>query len=303
MAKPFSINATTKLAGVMGGSVTHSRSPLLHQFWLRQLGVNGAYVPLPVAHPAGFEEAVRGLAQAGFQGANVTIPYKEAACALCDDLTPVARRAGAVNTLQFTRGDNGALRILGDSTDGEGFLASLERHGVWLRPGERVLVLGAGGAARAITAALLEQGLDVLVSNRTLERAQQLVAPVTRGGVGGGQVVPWDAWPGCLSGEGVRPVRVLVQATSLGMKPGAQPDWAGALAVAPANMVVADIVYTPLQTPLLQAALARGLKTVDGLGMLMEQAVPGFERWFGQRPEVDATTRALLLESLEGHRD
>lgn len=274
------IDGHTKLAGVMGWPVEHSRSPLMHNHWCRVNGVNGAYVPLPT-HPDGFDKALRGLAAAGFQGVNVTIPHKEAAMLACDELTPTAKRAGAVNTICFVAG-----RIIGDCTDGTGFCDNLSAHDVTIAG--RAMVLGAGGAARAVAAALLDRGCEVVIANRTLERAEALVEAL-----GGGEAVAWYEWPSLLSG-----CSLLVNATSMGMggKPGL--DWDAALREAAPGLCVTDIVYTPRETPLLLAAQARGLRTVDGLGMLVHQARAGFRAWFGVDPEADRTTFDLLAASL-----
>ncbi|EHH69358.1 shikimate dehydrogenase [Gluconobacter morbifer] len=274
------IDGHTSLAGVMGWPVEHSRSPLLHNHWCRVAGVNGAYVPLPT-RPGVFDEALKGLAAAGFRGVNVTIPHKEAAMRACDELTDVAKRAGTVNTIRFTDG-----RIVGDCTDGTGFCDNLTAHGVAIEG--RALVLGAGGAARAVAAALLDRGCEVVVANRTLERAENLVEALE-----GGEALPWFEWPSLLSG-----CSLLVNATSLGMNGRTDMDWEAALRQASPALCVTDIVYTPRETPLLKAAQARGLKTVDGLGMLIHQARAGFRAWFGVDPVADEETFALLAASL-----
>lgn len=264
-----------RLAGILGWPAAHSRSPRLHGFWLRRHGIDGAYVPLPVA-PDHFAAAVPALATLGFRGANVTIPHKEAAFALCDDLAPSARRAGAVNTLVFEAG-----RILGSNTDGFGFLENLaaQRPG-WRADAGPAVLLGAGGAARAIAAALLDAGCPRLVLvNRTPARAEALARAL------GGPVAVAAAPP--LAGAAL-----LVNTTALGMA--GQPPLDLDLAPLPATAVVADIVYVPRRTALLRAARARGLATVDGLGMLLHQARPGFEAWFGTAPRVDAELAAFV---------
>lgn len=279
MDTPRTITGAARLAGVMGWPVRHSRSPRLHGYWLAQHGVDGAYVPLAV-EPAQFGAAVRGLLACGFRGANVTIPHKEAAFALCDDVADSARRAGAVNTLRFEDG-----RILGSNTDGYGFLESLAEQapGFDPRSGPAVL-LGAGGAARAIAAALLDAGCPrVTLVNRTRARAEALAAAL------GGPVAVAEAPP--LSGAAL-----LVNTTSLGMA--GQPPLGIELSPLPPAAVVADIVYVPLETPLLAAARARGLRAVDGLGMLLHQARPGFAAWFGVAPQVDAGLRAHVAAGI-----
>jgi shikimate dehydrogenase len=270
------MTARARLAGVIGWPVAHSRSPLLHNHWLAEHGIDGAYVPLPVK-PEALATAVAGLRAAGFAGANVTIPHKEAVAALCSTLTQAARRAGAVNTLVFTDGG-----ILGDNTDGSGFLANLHDHGV--SPGP-TLLLGAGGAARPIAAALLDAGVPVVVMNRTRARAEALAQALP-----GLVVADWADW-GALADQAL-----LVNTTSLGMA--GHPPVDIDLSHAAAGLVVADIVYVPLETPLLALARARGLRTVGGLGMLLHQARPGFAAWFGVEPVVDRALHDLVAATL-----
>lgn len=269
------------LAGVTGWPLAHTRSPALHQAWCTRYGVKGLYLRLPLA-PAHFERGVRILQKLGFQGLNVTIPHKETAFACVDVHTSAARRVGAVNTLYFDQDGT----MTGDCTDGVGFIESLLAAGVSL-PND-ILVLGAGGASRAICAALLDQGCRVTISNRTSARSKAL-----REALSGGEVVSWTAWPHHLSRYAV-----LVNTTSLGMEGHDSYDWTSALMNASPSLIVSDIVYIPLETSLLASARNLGLKTVDGLGMLIHQARPGFERWFGRSPEVDPSLRATLLETL-----
>jgi shikimate dehydrogenase len=269
------ITGRARLAGVIGWPVGHSRSPLLHNFWLRRHCIDGAYVPLAV-RPADFAVAVMGLRAAGFAGANVTIPHKEAAFALCDTLDESARRAGAVNTVVFSEGG-----VHGSNTDGHGFVANLRAHGVPLCGA--ALVLGGGGAARAIGAALLEAGLDVAIANRTAARAAALAASLP-----GLRLVPWD-----MREQAVADCDLLVNTTSLGMQ--GHEALPMDLRRAHAGLSVADIVYVPAETALLAAARARGLKTVPGLGMLLHQAVPGFAAWFGIVPAVDDEVVAAVI--------
>ncbi|WP_244457287.1 shikimate dehydrogenase [Roseomonas fluvialis] len=268
-----------RLAGVLGWPVSHSRSPRLHGHWLATLGIDGAYLPLPV-RPDRFEGAVRALADLGFQGANVTIPHKQAAFGVCDVVDATARRAGAVNTLVFRDG-----RIEGSNTDGFGFLESV-RAGApgWQPTAGPAVLMGAGGAARAIAAALVDAGCPrVTLVNRSRVRAEALAQDL------GGPITIADAPP-------LADAALLVNTTSLGM-PG-QPVLAIDPASLPATAVVADIVYVPLETPLLAAARARGLQAVDGLGMLLHQARPGFEAWFGVAPAVDAALRAVVAADI-----
>lgn len=269
------LTGKARLAGVAGWPVSHSRSPLLHGTWIARHRLDAAYVPLPIA-PENFALAVRGLAAAGFRGMNVTIPHKEAAFAVCDEVLPRAHRAGAVNTLVFRDG-----RIIGDCTDGFGFLASLPDYDP--RRGPAVL-LGAGGAARAIAAALLDAGCPRLtLVNRTPERAEALARAL------GGPIHVSTTPP-------LEDAALLVNTTSLGMA--GQPPLVLDLTPLPAHAVVADIVYVPLETPLLAAARARGLTGVDGLGMLLHQARPGFEAWFGVAPVVDEELRRIVAADI-----
>ena len=266
----------TRLAGVIGWPVSHSRSPRLHNHWLARHGIDGAYVPLPV-RPDGLADAVRGLRAAGFAGFNATIPHKEALFALCDRLLEPAVRAGAVNTVVFE--PDGA--ITGTNTDGAGYLASLRAGGVEPTAGP-ALLLGAGGAARAIAAALLDVGAPVAVTNRTPDRARALAEALP-----GLRVLPWERRAEALADHAL-----LVNTTSLGMAGQGALDLP--LDRAPAGMAVSDIVYVPRRTALLKAAEARGLRAVEGVGMLLHQAVPGFAAWFGTTPEVDRETYEVV---------
>ena len=268
-----------RLAGVLGWPVSHSRSPRLHGHWLETHGIDGAYLPLPV-HPDRFEEGVRGLVALGFQGANVTIPHKQAAFAVCDMVDASARRAGAVNTLVFRDG-----QILGSNTDGFGFLESI-RASVpgWHAAAGPAVLLGAGGAARAIAAALLDAGCPSLVLvNRSRDRAEELAREL------GGPIAVAEQAP-------LADAALLVNTTSLGMQ--GHPPLSIDLDPLPGSAVVADIVYVPLETPLLAAARARGLCAVDGLGMLLHQARPGFEAWFGMAPVVDGALRDVVAQDI-----
>jgi shikimate dehydrogenase len=267
-----------RLAGVMGWPIAHSRSPALHGRWLARHGLRGFYVPLAV-RPERFEQAFRALGALGFRGANVTAPHKEAALRLADDASPFARRVGAANTL-ILRGD----RVFADNTDGFGFLENL-REGApgWNPAAGPALLLGAGGAARGVAAALLDAGVPELrLSNRTRSRAEAL-ADILGSRV---TVVDWAEATAAAAGAAL-----LVNTASPGDDPGRAFDFSAA----EPGAVATDIVYVPLVTPFLAAAAARGLRTVDGLGMLLHQARPGFEAWFGVRPEVDADLRAAVL--------
>ncbi|WP_457108504.1 shikimate dehydrogenase [Methylobacterium sp. P5_C11] len=273
-------------AFVVGHPIAHSRSPLIHGHWLAEHGLAGSYERLDVA-PEAFPDFVRGLPASGYRGGNVTIPHKEAAFALADTLTPRAEKIGAVNTL-VVEPDG---RIRGDNTDAPGFCAHLDQSlgEAWpARAGGTAVVLGAGGAARAVVVGLAERGMArILVANRTLSRAEAVAALAP----GIGTALAWDALPAALREAGL-----LVNTTSLGMK--GQPPLDLDLAPLPAEAAVADIVYAPLETALLAAARRRGLAAVDGLGMLLHQAVPGFEAWFGLRPTVTPALRDRIVADL-----
>lgn len=274
----------TLRAFVVGHPIRHSRSPLIHGHWLAEHGLDGTYERIDVA-PDAFEAFFRGLPGSGFAGGNVTIPHKEAAYRLADSLTPRAQRIGAVNTL-IVEGD----RVRGDNTDAPGFIAHLDQslgEGWAERTGGAALVLGAGGAARAIVVGLVERGLSVRVANRSPERARAL-AELDPDHVA---ALAWEAVPEALAETGL-----LVNTTSLGMA--GHPPLALDLAPLPESAAVADIVYVPLETPLLAAARARGLAAVDGLGMLLHQAVPGFAAWFGLRPAVTPALRQKIVADL-----
>ena len=278
------ITGAAKLAGIIGWPVAHSRSPALHGYWLREHGIDGAYIPMPVK-PENLRRALQALPVLGFAGCNLTIPHKEDALRAVDEYEASAKRAGGVNTVVIR--PNGT--IVGSSTDGFGFIAALRAAvtGFSAAAGPAV-VLGAGGAARAIVAALLDDGArEVRLVNRTPERAAKLAKEL------GGEVrgVAWDKRGEALAGAGL-----LVNATSLGME--GQPALGLPLDLLSPEAVVNDIVYVPLETPLLAAARARGNRCVDGLGMLLHQAQPGFEAWFGVKPDITPGLRQAVLETL-----
>jgi shikimate dehydrogenase len=276
------LTGRARLAGVMGWPVAHSLSPRLHGFWLTEHGIDGAYVPLPV-RPERLERALRALPDLGFAGCNLTVPHKEAALSVLDEVAPEARRIGAVNTVAVRQ--DGSLH--GWNTDIEGYAQSLAAAlPGWSIAGRPATVIGAGGAARAVVAALAGLGAsEIRIVNRSPGRAEELARAL------GGPILPhgWDAMPKALAGAAL-----LVNTTSLGMV--GQPPLEIDLAPLPSEAAVSDIVYAPLETPLLATARARGHATVDGLGMLLHQAVPGFEAWFGRRPEVTPALRAFVLE-------
>lgn len=274
--------AHVPLAGVIGMPIAHSRSPRLHGHWLRRYGLAGHYIPMPV-HPEHLAEVLRALPRMGFVGLNVTIPHKEAVLTLADAVTDRAALIGAANTLIF-RPDG---KIHADNTDGYGFIANLRQNAPdWRAEAGPAAVIGAGGASRAIVVSLLDSGVKELrVANRTRLRADQLRAEF------GPRLVVYD-W--AQAGNMLDGAATVVNASSLGME--GKPPLRLPLDALSADALVTDLVYTPLMTPLLTAARARGCRVVDGLGMLLHQAAPGFERWFGRRPEVDDDLRRAVLE-------
>ncbi len=279
----MTLTGKAKIAGVIGWPISHSRSPRLHGYWLREYGIDGAYVPMPVA-PATVTDALRALPLLGFAGTNVTLPHKEAALATVDEADAMARRIGAVNTVVVQ--DDG--RLVGSNTDGFGFMENLAACAPGWSGDRPAIVLGAGGASRAIIIALIESGVPELrICNRTEARATALAKEFG----GPCKVVPWSKRSACLEDAGL-----LVNTTTLGMT--AAEPLSIALDDLPDDAVVTDLVYVPLATPLLTAAAARGLHTVDGLGMLLHQARPGFAAWFGREPEVTDALRRFVLEDL-----
>jgi len=271
-----------KKAFVTGHPIKHSRSPKIHGHWLAQHGIDGSYEAIDVA-PQDFAEFIAALQANGFRGGNVTIPHKEAAFALVHRRDQAAEEIGAVNTLWFEDG-----LLWGGNTDGHGFAANLDDYAPgWANTGPAV-VLGAGGASRAVIQALKQRGVgDIRIVNRTLARAQEL-----RDRFGAGVSAHGTA----ETHELLADAGLLVNTTALGMV--GNEGLAADPALLPDHAIVTDLVYVPLETPLLAAARARGLKTVDGLGMLLNQAVPGFEHWFGIRPQVTAELRALIVADL-----
>ena len=270
---------------VIGWPVGHSRSPAVHRYWLKQYQLDGTYEKEAV-RPEELEDFLGSLATKGYAGANVTLPHKEAALRAAEAADQAAVTIGAANTLWLD--PDGTLHA--SNTDSYGFMASLAQEVPdWNRDRRQVMVLGAGGAARAIVYGLIAGGTaKILMANRTREQAEALArnfGPAV-------EVVDWDDRHKALAACGL-----LVNATSLGLK--GKPPLDLDLKLLPADAVVADIVYSPLETPLLAAAMARGNRTVDGLGMLLHQAVPGFERWFGVRPEVTPDLRAHVAATLE----
>ena len=271
------------LAGVIGAPIAHSRSPALHGHWLKTLGIRGFYIPMEIAQ-ADLEQTIRAMPKMGFVGINVTIPHKEKVLAIADLVTDRAALIGAANTIIFRKDG----RIHADNTDGYGFVENL-RSGApgWNPKSGPAAVFGAGGAARAVIASLIEVGVpEIRVANRTKTRAEVLHDEF------GGKVVVYD-W--VQAGNMLEGAATVVNTTSLGMD--GKPEFRIPMDALSPRAVVTDLVYTPLDTAFLQHARANGCTVVDGLGMLLHQAVPGFERWFGMRPPVDAALRRAVMGS------
>ncbi len=274
-------NDRIPLAGVIGHPVAHSKSPTLHGHWLKSYGLAGHYIPMDVA-PDDLEVVLRSLPKAGFVGANVTVPHKEAALRLADVVSDRARKIGAANTLVFR--EDGTIHA--DNTDGYGFMENLRSGAPDWTPGDGpAVVFGAGGAARAVLQALVEAGVPkIMLTNRTRARADKLKDEF-------GQTITVVDW--VQAGNVVENAELVVNTTSLGMQ--GQLELRVPLDGLQPGAVVTDLVYAPLKTHLLQTAEEAGCTVVDGLGMLLHQAVPGFESWFGVRPEVNLDLRAAVL--------
>lgn len=270
------------LAGVIGSPVAHSKSPVLHGHWLKTFGIPGFYIPMDVT-AENLADVLRALPKAGFVGVNVTVPHKVAVLEIADLVTDRATLIGAANTLIFRKDG----KIHADNTDGYGFIENLRQNAPhWNPAAGPAAVLGAGGAARAVIASLLDVGVpEIMISNRTRIRAESLQHDFGHRL----RVVDW-----VQAGNMLEDAATVVNTTSLGMV--GKPELRVPLDGLQKGALVTDLVYAPLQTRLLRVAHDMGCVTVDGLGMLLHQAVPGFERWFGQRPVVDAATRAAVLK-------
>lgn len=274
--------STIPVAAVIGHPVNHSRSPRMHNFWLAHFGLEGYYIPLDI-DPKKFERSIRNLPELGLVGANITIPYKEKVLKIADKISDRAALVGAANTLTFLQ--NGG--IYADNTDGYGFLQNIKsKYKDWSAREGISVVFGAGGASRAILAALIEDGAsDIILANRTRSRADQL-----RSDFGAKiKVVEWMKIQNYLS-----EASTIINTTSLGMV--GKTDLPIPLSALKKNTLVTDIVYTPIETHLLATAAKMGCRTVDGLGMLIHQAIPGFERWFGIKPGNSQALRELLIK-------
>ena len=269
------------LAGVIGSPIAHSKSPQLHRHWLKTYGIPGHYIPMDVS-PENLETVLRTLPKMGFVGVNLTLPHKEKVMEIADLVTDRATLIGAANTLIFRKDGN----IHADNTDGYGFIENLKAGAPdWNPRSGPAAILGAGGAARAVIASLLDAGVpEILLSNRTRIRAEQLQHDF------GSRVQVYD-W--VQAGNMIDDASLLVNTTSLGMI--GKGELRVPLDGLSPRTVVTDLVYAPLKTKMLETAENYGCVTVDGLGMLLHQAVPAFERWFGRRPDVDRATRAAAL--------
>ena len=281
--------AEMKQAFVTGFPIKHSRSPLIHNYWLQRYGLSGSYKAIENS-PEDFPHFAQTLAEQGLRGGNVTIPHKETAFALCEKRDAAAEAIGAVNTLWI----DAENKLNGGNTDAYGFAANLDAQLPDWEQGKKALVLGAGGASRAVIYALLNRGFDkIIVVNRTVERAQALVDHFGLKI----EAASWDQAQGFVSSADV-----IVNTTSLGMSGHGEVEaFPLDFTKAKAAAVATDIVYIPLETPFLAQARQAGLRCVDGLGMLLHQAVPGFEHWFGVRPEVTDALRQIILDDILKH--
>ncbi len=274
-------------AGVIGWPITQSRSPLIHGSWLKQHNINGSYEKIAV-EPHDLEHFIKTLKRNGFAGINLTIPHKETVLAFADEVTKEAKAIGAANTLWF-QGD----KLIAGNTDAYGFITHLKTSCPTWQKQRPAMILGAGGAARAIIYALMQEGVpEIFLTNRTRERAEKLAIEFNGKSSTSIKVIPWEEKPKALPN-----CSLLVNSTSLGMtgKPPLQLD----CAALPSGAVCYDIVYAPLETQLLKSAKQNDLGTVDGLGMLLHQAVPGFEKWFGVRPAVSPDLHELVVKDLD----
>ncbi|MGH1397769.1 MAG: shikimate dehydrogenase [Alphaproteobacteria bacterium] len=267
-------------AAVIGHPIGHSKSPLIHNYWIKQHGLSGTYEAIDIA-PQNLKSDIARLIDEGYAGFNATIPHKEALFELCDETDPFARRCKAVNTVVIKDG-----KLIGYNTDPFGYLANLEAHcPTFDYTGKTALIIGAGGAARSIAAGLIDKGIGkIQITNRTRERAKTLITDL-----GTGEIIDWAS-----RAEHLATTDLIINTTSLGMS--GQPPLDLDLTTLPQSAVVSDIVYAPLETDLLRAARMRGNQAVTGIGMLLHQARPAFEKWFGVMPAVDEELERLVLE-------
>lgn len=288
MAEPPKREPAERRAFVIGCPIDHSRSPIIHGFWLKKYNLNGSYEKVHV-DPESLGHFLATAIEAGFVGGNITIPHKENANHFVAERDDIATTLGAINTVWISEN-----RLIGSNTDGYGFLANLDDQSPgWdhlSRKKRGALVVGAGGASRAIIFGLAQRGFDpIIIANRTFEKAEHLVKKFGRSC----HAMRLDQLP-----EVSASVSMIVNTTSLGMEATTSDEFPIDFSQVAADAIVHDIVYTPLTTPFLAAAKERGLTTIDGLGMLLHQAVPGFEKWFGIRPDVTKELRQILLRDL-----
>ncbi|MGH8634469.1 MAG: shikimate dehydrogenase [Burkholderiales bacterium] len=276
------------LAGVMGWPIMHSRSPLLHNYWFTKHGLAGTYLPLAI-RPEGLAAALRALHSLGFAGVNLTIPHKQHAMTIADEVDTMAMRIGAISCV-VVRSDGS---LVGSNNDCYGFIHNLRQEQPGWRAGAGpVVVLGAGGGARAVCYGLLQEGAKgIRLVNRTLARARGIAAEFG----GAIEALPWED-----RHEALEAAELVVNATSQGMS--GQPALDIRLDKLPKSALAADIIYTPLETPFLAAARKRGNRTLNGLGMLLHQGQPAWKAWFGIEPEVTLELRSLMERSIEGNR-
>lgn len=275
------LSGNAKIAGVIGHPISHSLSPKLHGFWLDRYQIDGTYIPLAVV-PSDLKDVIVSLPKMGLRGVNITVPHKEAVMEWMDEIEDVAIRIGAVNTIVIKEG-----KLIGTNTDAYGFIRNIlaSQPVSWKIDAGKAVVIGAGGAARAVIAGLQDASVsEIILTNRTRSKAEELAAHLG----GNITVIDWKAREAALENA-----NLLVNTTSLGMI--GQPPLVLDISALPTSALVTDIVYKPLETALLKAARERGNKTVDGLGMLLHQAVRGFEAWFGVKPEVTQELRQFVL--------
>lgn len=276
----------SRRAFVCGHPIDHSMSPAIHGYWISQHGLNATYEKKDI-RPEDFRGFLEGLSDAGFSGGNITIPHKEAAFRIVGSMDDAARKIGAVNTVWL---ENNVL--CGTNTDWSGFAANLDDYAPGWDSCDVAVVMGAGGAARGVIFALIDRGVSkIRIVNRTRSRAERLASDFSSSSASKFLVDDWAELQNALQAADL-----LINTTSLGLE---EKENAPDLSGLPSSAIVTDIVYSPLQTPLLEAANKAGLKTVDGLGMLLHQAVPGFEKWFGVRPRVTAQLRNMVIEKMD----
>jgi len=277
--------AEFKLAGVMGWPIAQSRSPILHNYWIEKYNLNGRYVPLAV-RPERLADAIRGLPALGFRGCNLTMPHKQLAMTMVDSLTDTAKRIGAINCIVV--GDDG--KMSGTNNDGNGYVLSVQEVAPHWKPSDGpIAILGAGGAARAIIVALLERGVkEIRLINRTFEKAERLAKEF-------GPAVKPLAWD--KRSDAIGDVALLANATDQGMLGKSALDIS--LDKLSKQTLVSDLIYVPPETPFLAAAKARGNVTINGLGMLLHQARPAFQAWFGVLPEITSDLRTKIMDTFK----